>query len=125
MTWFNDPAVGDTVSYRDVNQWRTKGKLIAMQPGKNGGDCIVEWTPGARSEECRSNLYGWTTPPTDQQIEEELAALGALLEAHPHYGQRALSVQNCLDCRKIPTSLKTQYAKIHNRNYPTSTPIEL
>jgi hypothetical protein len=52
------PAVGDTVTYADVNLWDNRGTLLARQPGERGGDCVVRWARpwSGTSEECIRNL---------------------------------------------------------------------
>ena len=68
MNWSESLAIGDTVSYRNVNQWFRRGKLVAFGRGPHGGDCWVEWANGPRSEECSFNLYSWREQPNAQNV---------------------------------------------------------
>jgi hypothetical protein len=51
-------------------------------------------------------------PPTAENLAEERLALANLLKAHPHYGKRAITINECLKSRKVPKDLKDAYAKI-------------
>lgn len=58
--WTETVKVGDEVSYRDVNLWFQRGKLLSIGKGKQGGDCVVQWDrSGIKSEECLFNFYAW------------------------------------------------------------------
>jgi hypothetical protein len=58
--WTENLAIGDRVTYRDINLWQQSGTLISLGKGKHGGDCVVKWdSTGNASEECTFNLYAW------------------------------------------------------------------
>ncbi len=57
--------------------------------------------------------------PNEEQS-EELVAMNALLQAHPQYRTRYLSMAQCLKCRSIDRALKDRYVEIMGRLHPTS-----
>ena len=60
-TWHKIVAIGDEVSYSDVNLWfARRGKLVQFVKGKFGGDCLVLWAGNPNLiEECSANLVSW------------------------------------------------------------------
>ena len=48
--------VGDKVRYRDVNLRFYIGIVVKMGNMPHGGNCVVHWSNGVTSEECRFNL---------------------------------------------------------------------
>jgi hypothetical protein len=52
----------------------------------------------------------------------ERQALRALLQAHPDYGLRRLSINQCLRCRVVPEHIKQQWRNAHKHNSETKRP---
>jgi hypothetical protein len=87
MNWSDKLEVGDVVSYRDVNQWPQKGRLVAFGKGKHGGDCVVKWDRfDFESEECSFNLYSWHWPGANNAWRDGIAAhnRGVPLDGNPN-----------------------------------------
>ena len=57
--------------------------------------------------------------------ERELELLNRLLYAHPEWGRKAISINACLRCQKVPHVFKSEYVAFYNERYPKSVPMQI
>jgi hypothetical protein len=69
---------------------------------------------GAPGSIARDNCERYACETCSQ---EETEVMAKLFRAHPSYGKRAISINDCLECRRIPAELRKRFDAIYARNY--------